>query len=184
MNKDCNELLHFTHYMKHTLYVVLAWKEIQDIILDNNLINEEEFKKINQLIIWHDNSKISKEEWLPYARQFNPLGYADSNKVKKEFKQAVTHHKKNNLHHFESLKNYIGPDWKCYIIEMICDYIAMGWEFDNYIFEYYEKSKEKIVLPTLYQNYLDEILNALKCPSMHYINEPLTKKRIAYLQFK
>lgn len=184
MQNDCDENLYFLHYLKHTYFVVLAWKEIQDIIIENNLISEEEFHKINQLIIWHDNSKISKDEWLAYARRFNPVGKQDVDRVKVDFKKAVKHHKNINFHHFESLKNYVGPDFKCYIIEMICDYIAMGWEFGTYIFEYYEANKKKINLPILYQNYLDEVLNLLRDSSMHYIEEPLTLKRISYLYFK
>jgi len=184
VSRNCNEKQYFMHYFKHTYLVVLAWKGIQDILIKNNLINEYEFNRINELIIWHDNSKISESEWLPYARKFNPVGCQDKDKVEIEFKQAVRHHKCNNFHHFESLKNYTGSDWKCYIIEMICDYIAMGWEFDSYIFDYYDSNKEKIDLPTLYQEYLDEVLNLLKDPSMHFIEEPLTPKRISYLYFK
>lgn len=184
MQTNCNQRLYFMHYLKHTYFVVLAWKQIQDIIIENNLINETEFQKINQLIIYHDNSKISKEEWLPYARKFNPIGNQDIDKVSAEFKEAVKHHKGNNFHHFELLKTYIGPYWKCYIIEMICDYIAMGWEFGTYIFEYYDANKEKIDLPIPYQEYLDEVLNLLRDPSMHPIQEPLTHKRISSLYFK
>ena len=184
MQKDYNELKYFMHYFEHTYFVVLAWKEIQDILIENNLITENEFNKINQLIIWHDNSKISKDEWIPYARKFNPIGNQEINKVKSEFKEAVIHHKCNNFHHFESLKDYVGPDWKCYIIEMICDYIAMGWEFNNYIFDYYDNNKEKIELPNLYREYLEEVLKILRIPSMHFIEEPMTSKRMTYLYFK
>lgn len=183
MTHDCNINLYFCHYATHTYYVVLAWKEIQDILIENNLITESEFNKINQLVIWHDNSKISTAELFPYARKFNPIGIQNQEKVNAEFKEATKHHKNNNLHHFESLKNYTGADWKCYIIEMICDYIAMGWEFGTFIFEYYENNKFKISLPPLYQEYLDTVLNVLKTPLMNYIKEPLTRKRIIYLDY-
>lgn len=59
---------------------------------------------------------------------------------------------------------------------MICDYIAMGCEFNKYIFEYYEENKEEIDLPVQYKEYLNELLNLLKDRSMHYISESLTKK--------
>ena len=113
IRNDYNEQEYFMHYFKHTYLVILAWKYIQDIIIENKLINELEFNKINQLIIWHDNSKISNTEWVPYARKFHPIGNQDIDKVNLEFKMAVNHHKNNNLHHFESLKNYAGPNWKC-----------------------------------------------------------------------
>lgn len=181
MEKDYDEKNYFLHYIKHTYYVVLAWKGIQDILIEKNLITEDEFEKINQLITWHDNSKISKEEWRPYARKFNPIGSQDIDKVKIGFKEAVHHHKKNNFHHFESLKDYKGIDWKCYIIEMICDYIAMGWEFNNYIFDYYESNKEKIKLPVKYKEYLEEVLTTLKISSLSFLEEPITINKISTL---
>lgn len=184
MQKMCNEQKYFLHYMKHTYYVVLAWKQIQDLLITNNLISKMEFDRINQLIIWHDNSKISGDEWLPYATKFYPIGNKDTNQVKEDFKKAVENHKLNNLHHFESLQNYTGLDWKCYIIEMICDYIAMGWEFGVYIFEYYDKNRGKIQLPHEYKIYLEQVLNVLRSPSMSAIEEPLTTKRMVYLEFK
>jgi len=182
MQKDYDEKKYFMHYLKHTYFVVLAWKSIQDILIKNDLINEKEFNKINELILWHDNSKISKKEWTSYARMFYSIKNQNMDDIKKEFKEASKRHKKNNLHHFESLKDYKGPDFKCYIIEMICDYIAMGWEFNNYIFEYYEQNKEKINLPILYQEYLDNVLEIIK--EVNFINEPLTQKRISYLYYK
>lgn len=179
---------YFDYYARHTYLVVLAWKYIQDILLEHNLITEEEFIKINNLIIWHDNSKISKEEFIPYACRFYPseevLSPEETAYIKSKFKEAVKHHKENNIHHYETLRNYQGEDWRCYIIEMICDYIAMGWQFDNYLFEYYESIKEKLNFPLEYAEYLNNVLAILKDPSMHYIEEPLTMKREAILDWK
>ncbi len=184
MANGCNEQEYFKHYAKHTYYVVLAWKEIQDVLIANDLISETEFYRINQLIIWHDNSKISREEWLPYARKFYPEGKQNKDEIKEEFKKAVEHHKSTNLHHFESLRDYTGYDWKCYIIELVCDYIAMGWEFGVYVFEYYTSNREKIDLPCEYKEYLEQVLKCLKDPSVAAIEEPITPKRMAYLYFK
>lgn len=174
------ELVYLRHYFKHTEYVVMAWKKIRDFLYDNEFINDEEFEKINTLIIWHDNSKIDKDEWKTYACKFGskePL----TEEEKEAFNDAVKKHKEKNLHHYESLKNYTGSDWKCYIIELVCDYIAMGWEFDNYIFEYYEGVKRKMNLPPLYKEYLEQVLIALRDPSMSCIEEPLSEEQIAFL---
>ena len=183
MSDVATQRLYFEHYAKHTYYVVLAWKEIQSVLIEQGLISEEEFQKINQLIIWHDNSKISEDEWLPYARRFYS-SHGNEESVKRDFKKAVAHHKKENLHHFESLKNYFGPDWKCYIVEMVCDYIAMGWEFGKYIFEYYEENRNQIELPARYQEYLDWVLNSLRESTIYsYLEESLSQKRMVYLYF-
>ncbi len=67
---------------------------------------------------------------------------------------------------------------------MVCDYIAMGWEFGIYIFEYYDENREKIQLPQEYKMYLEQVLNLLKEPLMSIIEGPLTTKKIVYLEFK
>lgn len=183
MQSSCNQIKYFYHYYIHTYYVVLAWVLIQDKIVDANLINEEEFNKINQLIAFHDESKIDDEEWLPYARKFYPEGIQDEISIKKDFKEAVKHHKDNNLHHFESLALYSGGDFKCFIIEMVCDYIAMGWELGDYVIDYYERTKDIIELPPEYKKYLESVLDVLKS-SIPEVQEPLTEKRMAYLATK
>jgi|GEM_PF-6594001 len=132
------------YYFNHTYNVVLAWKDIQIPLIKNQLIDESEFNKINNLIIWHDNSKISKEEFEGYGLKFFPLEEFRNNE--ESFKQAWKHHKEHNLHHHQSLKDYNGPDRKCYLIEMICDWIAMGWETGNLAQDYYESNKNNINL--------------------------------------
>lgn len=174
------ELVYWCHYSKHTHLVVIAWKLIRDFLFSSGVITDEEYEKINNHIIWHDNSKIDEDEWAPYVRKFGshePL--SDEEKLK--FKEAVKRHKQKNLHHYESLRDYKGDDWRCYIIEMICDYIAMGWEFDNYIFEYYESVKEKIDLPQEYKEYFESVLSVLRSTSMHYIEEPITEDVVVEL---
>lgn len=183
MDVIVNQGLYFEHYMKHTYYVILAWKEIQSTLIEEGLVSKDEFQKINQLILWHDHSKISGEEWLPYARRFYS-NQGNEESVRQEFKKAVTHHKRENIHHFESLKDYSGTDWRCYIVEMVCDYIAMGWEFGKYIFEYYEENKSQIELPSRYQEYLEWILKVLRESSIYsYLEEPMSQKRMTYLYF-
>lgn len=45
-------------------------------------------------------------------------------------------------------------------------------------------NREKIILPYEYKMYLEQVLNNLRTPSMAAINEPLTTKRMVYLEFK
>lgn len=175
------EMQYCLHYTKHCCYVVLAWKQIQNALINNNLITSDEFNKIDDLIIWHDNSTIESDEWIPYVNKFFGKDY--DKECEEEFKEAVRRHKERNLQHYESLKDYKGDDWRCYIVEMICDYIAMGWEFNSYIFEYYEEVKSKIDLPLEYKEYLDAVLNVLKDPSLHSLEEPMTEEAEARLYY-
>jgi len=182
MNKGTRDLKYFMHYIKHTHYVTLAWKAICTELWDRGMLNEEEFKKITNLIIWHDQSKMDKDEWEAYAEKF--YGDKKTSEVKAAFEIAKNSHKSKNLHHFESLKDYEGNDWKCYIVELVCDYIAMGWEFDNYILEYYESEKENIELPKEYKEYLESILNILREKELfETIESHLDEKKEAELDF-
>ena len=172
------------HYFKHIKLVIYAWIGIRDRLLELNMINEEEYNKINMLIAWHDNSKMDDEEWVPYSERFNGKNQDDP-EVKASFKEAVKLHKMKNLHHFESLRDYEGPDWKCYICEMVCDYIAMGWEFDNYILEYYDKAKDEIDLPEQYKSFLESILNLIRTDNeLSFAEEAMTDEKMNSLYSK
>ena len=151
-------IAYFDYYRRHTYNVVLAWKDIQDLIIENKIINKEEFDKINRLIIWHDNSKIAAEEFAAYGAKFYPIGSINKEESKAVFKVAWEHHKAKNIHHHQTLKDYKGDDWICYLIELICDWIAFGWETGDLIHEYYDKNKEQIDLPIEYKNKLESIL--------------------------
>ena len=52
--KDYNELKYFDHYARHTYLVVLAWKGIQNRLIESGIISENEFFRINFLILHHD----------------------------------------------------------------------------------------------------------------------------------
>ena len=169
MGRGIRNLKCFVHYVNHTFYVFLAWKAICEELWNRGMLTEKEFEKTNKNIMWHDQSKMDKGEWEPYAERF--CGEKVDDEVKARFKEAVREHKSKNLHHFESLKDYKGDDWRCYIVELVCDYIAMGWEFNNYILDYYASVKEKIELPSEYKAYLERILSMLREPQLFEIVE-------------
>ena len=178
MDLYSDEIAYLAHYTKHIFLVALAWLQIRNFLQEKNLITEEEKNQIDTLIINHDQSKKTPEEWIAYARYFHPKGNMSKQERKKSFQKAVAIHKQRNLHHYESLREYKGPDYKCYLIEMVCDYIAMGWEFGNDLFSYYDKKNETIDLPFLYKEYLNEVIETLKHPSIKGIKEPFSFKRV------
>ncbi len=181
MQENFDVYKYINYYFNHTYNVVLAWKDIQLILIENKIIDEVEYNKINSLIIWHDNSKISKEEFLGYGLKFFPV---DNNAKNDElFKEAWEHHKENNLHHHQSLKYYQGKYKKCYLIEMICDWIAMGWETGSLAQEYYEQNKNKIELTNEDKKIIEDIfllINKSCCLSNH----KATDKEKAILYFR
>ena len=171
------------HILNHKEMVFIAWIYIGDSLCEMGFINEEDIYYINELIINHDDSKFQIEEFIPYAKKYN--GHKQKDQMFQiNFNDAVKLHKDRNLHHYETLNSYKGNDWKYYAIELICDYIAMGWEFDNYICEYFEKVKDKLKkeLPENYYNYIESIIKIIP-ERLNLAEEPLTKNNIEYIYY-
>jgi hypothetical protein len=176
---EFNAKAYFEYYVKHTSNVVLAWSIIRDFLIEERVINENELEKINNLVVWHDNSKINLDEFSAYALRFYPcVGKLDEKNqklIKNNFKKACKIHKKSNLHHHETLKNYQGKDLICYVIEMICDWIAMGWETDFTALQYYEMKKEELELPKATRQTVEKILELINKKNST-VYEPKTEK--------
>ena len=166
------------HVLEHKKRVLISWIYICDTLCELDFIDKSDVDDISKLIMKHDESKFRLDEFVAYARRFN--GPRQKNeKVKTSFKEAVKLHKERNLHHYEALKAYKGDDWKHYAVELICDYIAMGWEFDNYICEYFEKVKDELknALPDNYYNYIESIINIIPV-KLPLAEQPLTDNTI------
>lgn len=88
----------------------------------------------------HDISKFSEEEFVQYRKTFYPIDKDEKENV--DFKSALEHHKEQNHHHFESCQTYLD------MVHMIIDWTAMSYTFGGTAQEYYEKNKEKIIVPT------------------------------------
>ena len=174
---------YFYHVYYHRRNVWLAWEYIGDTLCELDFINENDMESISSLIIIHDHSKLYKDEFIPYAKKFYGPKKNDPI-VKENFKKAVKLHKMRNLHHYESLKSYKGEDWKYYAIELICDYIAMGWEFDSYVNDYFEKVKDELKnnLPENYYNYIESIMRIIP-EELYLSNKPLTRNIIDYINY-
>lgn len=169
------------HVLKHKELVYTAWIYIADTLLSLGFINESDMADINNLMINHDDSKLQRDEFIPYARRFNGPRH-NRPVIKSSFKAAVKLHKERNLHHYETLKSYKGKNWKHYVIELICDYIAMGWEFDDYICEYFQKVKDELknALPEEYYNYIERIISIVS-EKLTLIQKPITEDNIGYI---
>jgi adenosyl cobinamide kinase/adenosyl cobinamide phosphate guanylyltransferase len=131
---------YYNYIKEHKNNVKKIWKLVKNKLDLSDLLNKEITKLIND----HDLSKFSEKEFIPYQQNF----YPDPNeKPNKEiFEKAWKHHYENNPHHWEfwiqdghSLLMPIK-----FIIEMLCDWSAMGLKFKDLPSEYYEKNKEKI----------------------------------------
>lgn len=151
---------------EHYNNVQKAWVIIQDRCKDKGfafLYDNYRFFSLDQMIKKHDESKLSKEEFVPYRMKFFPTKYDISyvEDVEKEFNQAWEHHKKHNDHHWENWVNIEHPYSEVFVVHNICDWMAMGMKFNDTAKEYYEKNKDKILVPTWADDFICSIFKCI-----------------------
>ena len=113
---------------------------------------ELDYIEVRNQIAQHDESKWETEEFDLYRAKFYPS--KDEEPITEyEFNKAWLHHIHNNPHHPEywvyyncdenNVSVYDMPDK--YIVEMLCDWIAMGYKFNDTCYSYYNSNgKEKL----------------------------------------
>lgn len=97
----------------------------------------------------HDASKYSHAEFDAYRRRFYPVDSADAlTDDDEEFKAAWEHHYLANSHHPEHYIKYGSPHEmpNIDIAEMILDWIAMSYVFNDTCYNYYDNSKKSTLL--------------------------------------
>ena len=113
--------------------------------------------------IFYDNSKFRPSEFFAYAEKFFSGDYAYKySEVEHAFEKAWLHHEHRNGHHWGYWVNSKGRPLRMprqYIIEMICDWKAMGRRFNDTAREFYEKDKGKMILHEDTIKELEDILD-------------------------
>jgi hypothetical protein len=129
---------YYDYIITHRAFIQKAWLRLQHNCLDLPLPN------ISQEVKLHDTSKFSAVEWAPYRDRFI---------LKKRnvpgFEEAWEHHKTFNPHHWETWIPMVGRNnrWQSHLVHNIVDWMAMGYQMSNCAEEYYEKNKDKIIIP-------------------------------------
>lgn len=131
---------------RHYNNVQKAWQELNDKCEGkgfNWLYDDCIWHAININVKNHDLSKLGVNEFTQYRQFFYPTSYEVKNK--ELMGQAWEHHLSNNPHHWQNWT--VKSPCVEYLIENICDWMAMGYEFGDTAKEYYESNKDKIILP-------------------------------------
>jgi hypothetical protein len=148
---------------EHVLNVQKAWKVMQEKCKHMRFISDDLFyHSLNSEIEFHDISKLSEHEFVQYRKTFFPTGKEN----KRELGEAWEHHKDNNTHHWENWSmntncTWHPDDWEADCAHMVLDWMAMGYKFGDTAQEYYEKNKDKIVLPDIAIPFMYEIFKCL-----------------------
>lgn len=139
--------LYKDYIYEHMQNVQKAWNNMKNIPECLELINKycpDSINVIDNMIKNHDQSKYSKEEFNSYRKQFFPINVEEKKQNKAAFDRAWEHHYMNNPHHWDYWDK-IGSDMPfIYIVEMVCDWEAMGYKFGNTSLEWYNDNKDKI----------------------------------------
>jgi hypothetical protein len=147
------------YILDHKSNVSTAWHFLRNRAVTDPLL----IATVDSLIAIHDDSKFSDEEFEPYRKFFFPV--SPSEKSYENFRPAWFHHFSNNPHHFEY---WIGDDGtfkstfserQPYLVEMVCDWMAMGMHFGNTAIGWYSSRKDKIRLAPEDRAFVESLLS-------------------------
>jgi len=146
---------------EHFFNVQKAWDILKNNCYDMKFIYDDFYYfTIDEEIKNHDLSKLSEHEFIQYRKAFYPTETED----KYDMSEAWEYHKKENKHHWQTWTNikFNNPfEWEIHCVHMICDWMAMGFKFNDTAKEYYENNKDKIKLPDYAINYIYKIFNRI-----------------------
>lgn len=127
----------------------------KNLVITNDYFSTEDFKtaiaELGNTIQNHDASKYDEEEFNAYRRHFCPTKAEETEDDQQtpldEFEEAWEHHYTNNPHHPQYWVNKetgIPTDMNLRaIIEMICDWNAMSYKFNQDTKDWYENKADK-----------------------------------------
>lgn len=156
----------------HRAYVKAAYNTYKDFFITYFNIPSKLENDIDKQITNHDKSKYTYNEFNAYRRYFYPTteenNQTDKNTIN-YFHKAWLHHIHENPHHPEHWMYYDDETNKLillkipdrYIIEMICDWVAMSkLDIKDMIKWYTEKGSKKKMHPDT-KNKVDKTIKAL-----------------------
>ena len=162
-----NKIQEYRDYVnEHILNVKLAFKVYGELVCNELGLQLQE---IANQVDEHDESKWSHEEFDLYRVKFFPE--PDEPKISdQEFNIAWLHHIHYNPHHPEHWVYYDEESNKItvydmpdnYIAEMIFDWIAMSYKFNNKVYDWYEKEGKDKLFTSSTRRKVEYLLNKIK----------------------
>ena len=156
---------------RHYNNVQKAWAILKETCKDQRFVWDDYcYFEINDMVKWHDDSKMSQEEFVPYREHFyTAAGDRPAEEREEDYQLAWAHHLEVNDHHWQNWtknevtitsqigfmddiheKKYVCKDFPymdIFLAHMLCDWMAMSMELGGTPQEYYENNKNNIKLP-------------------------------------
>ena len=161
-NKNKKQYKNYIH--DHKMNVLKAFYEMLECKeLDNIVKNSSILYPLWLRVLEHDDSKYSKEEFEPYRKNFYPINQEEKEKNKEAFDKAWEHHYLVNDHHWQHRQNNkeeqeLSTETKLACLENVLDWLAMGYQFNDRPYQYYEKNKDNIILPECQKKFIEMII--------------------------
>ena len=137
------------YFERHYDNVQRAWALINDKCQGKGfrfISDDFVWHSIDAAIKMHDESKLSSREFTQYRNYF--FTYDGEEKNENAFHAAWNHHLENNEHHWENWTKKGSQMYAdIFLVQMVCDWVAMGVEKGDTAKSYYEKNKAQINLP-------------------------------------
>lgn len=165
-----NETKYREYIDNHRQNVQKAWTlmksntECMNVIMKYlNTSLEAAIDLIDNLIKSHDLSKYEKFEFDAYRKNFYPISEEEKEANLANFDNAWRHHYHNNMHHWNwwhetgNTENMKLP----YVVEMICDWEAMGYQFGNTSKQFYVENMDKIHLGNIQTKLALELMDII-----------------------
>jgi len=121
--------------------------------------------KLYQRILIHDDSKYSDEEFCAYRLYYYPTDKYEKILGSLVIDKAFEHHYQTNRHHWQARQydeDELTEEYILDCLENICDWLAMGYKFNDRPIQYYNKIKEQIKLPVSQRIFMERVMNDLE----------------------
>lgn len=167
-SKESQQKAYLAYIENHVSNVYKVYQQIKGDLKSIITLTDDEWKTLERNILEHDASKYSDEEFEPYRAHFYPVDEDEKNSSKEAFEEAWKHHYSVNPHHWNywmtnaegNPGNVLEMD-KIYLIEMICDWMAMALVKGGTAKSYYEENRWKISLHNNTREDLEYLLDCL-----------------------
>lgn len=153
----------------HKLNVQKSWDNMKNNSICMELISDKFMGNINiaiqlidELIKNHDNSKLSPEEFNAYRKEHYPVSPEEKEANKENYEKAWKHHYHNNMHHWDWWyeNNLMDSMPFANVVEMICDWEAVGYFYGTSTKEWYIKNKHEIHLGEKQRRFVEDLIDA------------------------
>lgn len=138
-------------------YEMICCPEMIWLLADPELLEE-----VWRRVLVHDNSKFEKEEFEPYRKNYFPINEKEKLENKQDYLKARQHHVKYNDHHWQNRIHWGNKHFnlraKAACLENILDWMAVGYEYNNRPYEYYEKYKTRIHLSNIQKDFMEKCI--------------------------